>query len=268
MTEPLAESSPTTCDTVWHYMPLPWLLTWLTEKQIYLTLLARFAGDDPYETSVPRGQSDAELPLLVGGIMNWQETWGNGIHQWGAISSWEDKSMRVARLRKALLRSAHASCWQVGGESEAMWRLYAPGDDGVAIRSTVAKIRAVQRPDLRPLEPIHYIDFKRDKFVFQEPSVPLHLAMHKRLAFEYEKEARMLVATEASYRKACEDPTFSLPDRLAITWDFDGTVDEIVLSPRCPPGAQLEHAAAIASHAPELKDRIRSSSLARPPSWS
>lgn len=268
MTEPLAESSPATDDTVWHYMRLPRLLTWLGEKQLYLTLLELFAADDPYETSVPRGQSEAELPLLSGGEFNWMESWKDGQFQWSPIPPWEGKAIKVARLRRALLRSAHASCWQVGEESEAMWRLYAPGNDGVAIRSTLAKIQAAQRRDLRPLSPICYIDFNRDKFTFEEREVPVHLAMHKRTAFKHEHEARMLMASEVNYRKACEDPTFSLPDRIAIPWDFDGTVDEIVLSPRCPPDDQSRYTAAIASQAPELKERIRSSVLARPPSWS
>jgi hypothetical protein len=262
----LAESESAHDDTVWHYMQLPWLLVWLSEKQLYLTLLAHFATDDPYETSVPRGQSEVDLPTLTGGVANWKETWRRGQFHWA--QTWEGKAMQVARMRRALLRSAHASCWQIGDESEAMWRLYANGGDGVAIRSTLDKVRAVRVGNLRPLEPIKYIDFSKDKFAFEEKEVPLHLAMHKRDAFQHEKEARMLLAKPADYREACDTETFILSDRVAIPWDFEGTIEEIVLSPRCPRDAQTGFAAAITSKSSELGARVRTSKLARPPSWS
>jgi hypothetical protein len=50
----------------------------------------------------------------------------------------------MTRLRRAMTRAAHASCWARGEESEALWRLYCEGDHirglGVVLRTTLEKL--------------------------------------------------------------------------------------------------------------------------------
>jgi hypothetical protein len=68
--------------------------------------------------------------------------------------------------RRALTRSAQASCWTAGPESEALWRLYCEDDgvhgkdglrgQGVAVRSMLCKVEAsVAALDLI-VSPINY----------------------------------------------------------------------------------------------------------------
>jgi hypothetical protein len=52
----------------------------------------------------------------------------------------EDPWIRITRLRRARTRSAHASCWSMGAESEPLWRAYC-ADGGCRGTS-----RSIQRP--------------------------------------------------------------------------------------------------------------------------
>ena len=62
--------------------------------------------------------------------------------------------------RRAATRSAHASCWILGPESEAMWRLYCEDEGerghGVALRTSMGKLDAsITGSDLY-VSPIRY----------------------------------------------------------------------------------------------------------------
>jgi hypothetical protein len=100
----------------------------------------------------------------------------------------EDPWIRITRLRRARTRSAHASCWSAGDESELLWRLYDDGSQGVgvALRTTLTRLEAsVAAPDVY-VSPITYLRYHEiPKFADE-----MHALMHKRHGFD----AKMCIA--------------------------------------------------------------------------
>lgn len=85
------------------------------------------------------------------------------------------------------------NCWHMNDyESAAMWPLYVQGNEGVAIRSTVGRLKRAfdATPESVIIGAVKYIDHSTD-------TIPrgnfLHAFLHKRKSFEHERELRALV---------------------------------------------------------------------------
>jgi hypothetical protein len=94
-----------------------------------------------------------------------------------------------------------------------MWRLYCPGDDGVAIRTTFAKLRDSVNDPHTCVSEVKYFDYKTGRFPRRDP------AFHKRSAFKHEQEVRVLRHDVADWRKASKDEAFRLPAGYELQWD-------------------------------------------------
>jgi hypothetical protein len=65
-----------------------------------------------------------------------------------------------SKLAKAL---TYVSCWHVSEhESDAFWKIYAPTEKGIAIQSTVWRLRACL-PDFIHIHPVTYLDYRRQR---------------------------------------------------------------------------------------------------------
>src|SRR5438876_10825373 len=92
----------------------------LRDKQLRLTRVDRF--QDPFEASVPKKQMDDQLPIFSSA--NQMEMMAESQQGMRRHSCYvKDPRTRMTLRRRAATRSAHASCWILGPESEAMWRL-------------------------------------------------------------------------------------------------------------------------------------------------
>jgi hypothetical protein len=153
-----------------------------------------------------------------------------------------DPWTRMTIRRRAATRSAHASCWNWGPESEAMWRLYCKDDgepgQGVALRSMFGKLEAsIAHHDLI-IGPVAY------RLYHEGPAFnDLDPFMHKRMGFECEREVRVLsfnqkhygalaLALTGSYGFApAADPAAELPEQIYLDWHPLDVADAIVISP-------------------------------------
>ena len=82
------------------------------------------------------------------------------------------------------------SCWHLNElESAAMWRLYLKSDEGVAIRSSFARLRDSVRDFAFPvfIGVVNYLDFATDRFREGISFAPL---FHKRRSFDHERETQ------------------------------------------------------------------------------
>lgn len=109
----------------------------------------------------------------------------------------------VARLKEILIRkiipSHFVNCWFMSEyESDAMWRLYSRNYEGIAIKSTIGRLkRSLAKTRERIwIGPVDYIDYDqwqppkgeaRKAFLWMEPF------FWKRLSFQHENELRALV---------------------------------------------------------------------------
>lgn len=251
---------------VWRYSQLWKLLSALQTQKLYLALLDELRIEsDPYEASVPASTHNDQVPLFAG---NWAMQEFVGSREPAAPRArWdrrgEDGWTRVARQRRGLLRCTHVSCWRWGEESEAMWRLYCPGEDGIAIRTTFARLRdSVNDPDTCVSE-VKYFDYKTGRFLRHVH--PWDPAFHKRIAFKHEQEVRVLRHDVADWRAVSEDEALRLSAGYELQWDPVAVIDEIVVHPQSAPAYCDTVKRAVAAIAPALADKVKRSDLVTEP---
>jgi hypothetical protein len=251
---------------VWRYWQLWKLLYAIQTRKLYLALLdEQRIKFDPYEASVPESTHSDQVPILAGNS-SIQQFFGS-LESATPRAPWdrphEDGWARIARLRRGLLRCTHVSCWRWGEESEAMWRLYCPGDDGVAVRTTFAKLRESVSDSHTCVSEVKYCDYKTGRF-------PRHKhdwdpAFHKRIAFKHEQEVRVLRHDVADWHKAAEDEAFRMPVGHEIQWDPAAVIDEIIVNPQSAHAYCETVRRAVASFAPGLADKVKRSELVTEP---
>lgn len=104
----------------------------------------------------------------------------------------------IDNMRKAFLPYTYLNCWHVNEhESDAMWKLYLHGNDGVAIQSTFKKLET-SIPSIESkidgnvgFGLVNYIDY--ETFPMKKTNNLLPPFFYKRINFEHEKEFRLII---------------------------------------------------------------------------
>lgn len=145
----------------------------------------------------------------------------------------------IPTFTKQMHTAAAVSCWiEMPHESAAMWRLYAPGKEGIAITTTFGKLSAVVE-EANALESIYvngvgrvqYFDHLNEgvtDLIGPQSTLPNAFTpfMLKNLSYEHEKEVRALIIARPDISEISEggcDLPINLPN----------FVEEIVVSPFC-----------------------------------
>lgn len=244
---------------MWRYLALDAVLQTIKTRTLRLTRVDRF--DDKFEGSVPKADIDNQI-LLFNGAESQRRMMNNLVPHFPGMATTpppdEDRWTRITRLRRARTRSAHASCWSIGDESEALWRLYS-GDCshkgiGVALRTTLARLEAsVAAHDLY-VSPIIYRRY-HDGPAFTDEMDPL---LHKRDGFRAEKELRLLKFDVAQYNALGpkNESVPNLPDHRCVKWVLGDVIEEIVIGPEADTNYEDSVRRAIDSADANLADRV------------
>lgn len=175
---------------IWRYMDFTKFVSLLETRSIFFVRVAQL--DDPFEGSFPVSQSPVErvLGMLPQGVfpegVTVEVTPSPGfLDFWSLMRSW-----------------AMVSCWHaVAHESAAMWKLYTSTNAGVAIRSTVGRLRqALGTPSPGPpdffggdryhIGMLEYIDYGSSYIPIANVVAQF---FRKRRSFEHEYELRVLL---------------------------------------------------------------------------
>jgi hypothetical protein len=236
---------------VWRYLGLSAVIATIKTQQLRLTRVDKF--QDPFQGSVPKAVMDEQTLLLIGAESQRATNRIMQNHYSGMASSMvpddEDSWTRITRLRRAKTRSAHASCWSAGEESEALWRLYSADDGcpgvGIALQTTLARLEESVAPHDLYVSPITYVRYHEARPFTDEMD---HL-LHKRHGFSAERELRLLKFDQAHYGAlATKDASASeLPQHVYMDWVLRDVIDEIVISPYA--GKNYEDLARVAINA-------------------
>jgi hypothetical protein len=171
---------------IWRYLDLARFLDLLISYQIYFSRLDKF--EDPYEGYLPAN---------------------------------DDYLKRVASVFNYVNKFQYANCWHINeNESAAMWKLYLDSKNGIAIQSTVNRLKKslqdadervyiseIQYRDYSKINPLHVNDaiknpnsvtVKRSSNIEQ---ISFYPGTFKRKSFEHEKELRAIC-------KTLDDPNF------------------------------------------------------------
>lgn len=172
------------------------------------------------------------------------------------------------KLYQDIRRQSAVNCWhQNEHESAGMWSQYLKSDDGVAVRSTYARLIDSfdqSNDDIICVGLVNYIDFEHGSIEnFNNVLLP---TLHKRSSFQHERELRAVVV--GAYR---EDDRhilnlYEFPEEGA---DYSVDLDRLIDGVYVAPGASGWFKSVIESVVKKygLKVSVRQSSLDAEPLW-
>jgi hypothetical protein len=223
---------------MWRYMSFSRFVWLLQKKKLWLSRADRLG--DPWEISLAGSQLEHVIsrhPITPIGEKR-RET---------AIQ-------RAERINKLWRQNIFISCWSASeDESHALWRIYCRSTDGVAIQTTVARLRESVGELL-----LCRVTYETPGTRRQTPTL-VDLVTKKRPMFAYEQEVRVV-----------RDVTDEVPKQKLLGYPIDWNPETIAESIRVHPESDLcfmETVTATVEHyAPALKDSIVWSAMRdRPP---
>ena len=171
--------------------------------------------------------------------------------------SWRELYDVIASIRT----STFVSCWtRMGPESNALWRVYCPSGDGIAIETSWADLSAAAG-DAARVQPVVYSERRSTG----HPPPLNELAFQKRAEFEYEHEVRLVKKLKPpkpmtlSYLGVWPPLSYFLP------WDPEQQIQALIIDPRADEGFVSAVRAVIEAFAPALVSRVYSSGMAVKP---
>jgi hypothetical protein len=189
---------------VWRYMDTSKLLDILARKSLFLSRLNLLG--DAHEGSITK----------VNHITRQSEFEKHGI---------DDHIPSMIEASQRFNQSVGVNCWYLDNyESEAMWKLYCPDNKGVAIQTTYKKlVDSINHDENLYIGLIKYIDYETEWFPSGNIFYPI---MHKRKAFQYEKEIR-LVKPVSNWFENTDEP----PSGVYCDWDMETYAENIYVNP-------------------------------------
>lgn len=196
--------------SLWKYMDFTKFVSLLSLNAIFLCRSDRFR--DPYEGSFPKGN------------LKYQDQIFSSIpeeHRENAIKFFYEH-MKWGRAW------TYISCWHVNKfESAAMWDLYAKTDEAIAIETTYEKLK-MSLPETTFLGLVNYIDYETAVIPSNNAFYPY---MNKRLSFEHENEARVVMQDYPFKDNAIDKEKINDKNGTFIQIDLGYLINKIHVSP-------------------------------------
>ncbi len=131
------------------------------------------------------------------------------------------------------------NCWHLSEyESDAMWRIYAKDDKGIAIQSTYGCLceelenAKTNLPYLHEINRVKYIDPFKDMFRGNQLWIFAGV-LHKHKSFDYEKELRAVLFTKKPISKPNEEYDFSKGVLMQLD-DLNSFIEKVIICPYSP----------------------------------
>ncbi|MEJ7557078.1 MAG: hypothetical protein WKF66_02145 [Pedobacter sp.] len=206
----LLVKTPPDQSTLWKYLDLAKFLSLITSSSLHFTRLDTF--EDPYEGAYSN-------PLIL----------QNMIEKESDPDRKKKYQFKQLAERSGARHKKHffVSCWHSNRlESAAMWKLYALNEYGLAIRSTVKRLKEClvdSEVDIQ-IGKVKYKDYNIESIPSGNVFYPV---THKRLSFEYEQEVRALIWFNGQDNLP-KEPYYS------ININVKSLIDYIYVSPTAP----------------------------------
>lgn len=229
-------------DVLWRYVPLEGLINMLESQSLHFSPLEAYQNTDPFEGYVPKVAMDAMASissntqkLNLATIERLERHVGPNLAP-EKISELREAASQfkkeMGNVVKKVVKCLTVNCWHRNQhESEAMWRLYS--HSGVAIRTTVSKIRASlhanKQPHIVHMGAIKYLDFA-DSTLSPPDCVTDDgqlFGMIKRIAYSHENEVRMYITGNIDTKNYAA----ASPEPISLDIDAMTLIDSLVISP-------------------------------------
>lgn len=228
LTHPCFPQPQDTSTRVWRYMDLAKLIWLLDSQKLWLSRLDLLK--DSHEGSIPR---------LLAMYRN-QSILEQGVGDFGP---------QISHFNQRVRNSTYISCWRLGNaETESMWRLYCPGEQGIALQTSYQKLlySVLGDPHLF-IGCVVYIDYESEGFPLDNLFYPV---MHKRLNFAHEQEVRLVKMEHIEMTNQIGPPG------ITIDWLLEAVIDAIYVNPYAPEYYSEVVRSVVRNFAPALEDRV------------
>ena len=238
----------------WRYLDLAKFIWLLDNQRLYLASLDSLS--DPHEGSTPRVQATYEDQRLLAMhryqlVREFGDDLGTKKFQ-AAMPLFieQNRQMRIKNQKER--RQLYVNCWYLGDlESEAMWRLYCPDNNGVAIQTSYSKlVESVANDSELYIGRVTYIDY--DAQVIPSGNL-FYPVMHKRISFAHEQEVRLVKIRVPDNWGL---PHEFCPPGIPVDWPLEPTVDAIYVDPYAPEYFYDVVRSVVRRIAPDLEDRV------------
>lgn len=117
------------------------------------------------------------------------------------------------------------SSWHINEyESFAMWQIFTKNNEGLAIQSTIGRLKNALQPENRIeqyIGNVNYIDYKKEYIPFDDTFFPF---LFKRKSFQYEREVRIISDVSAQ--------NISINEGLKINVNLNQLIEKIYIHPK------------------------------------
>jgi hypothetical protein len=212
---------------LWRYLDLSHFLSLLYGQALYFANVIEF--EDKWEGALPARMEEA-LRCLYQDVTQMEEI--------------DDVLLdSFKRSLRTLQATYGVNCWHKNDvESVAMWKLYTHGTDGVAIQTTVGRLKACLASETRP---IYIADVKYGHVEHREEGPIAHHTLipivTKRQSFEHESEVRLILERESDIYRVGNHEIFGgeegfpiLSKSETVKVDLTNLIVKIVTSPTYP----------------------------------
>ncbi len=183
---------------VWKYLDLSKFLDMLLSQQLFMSRSDKF--EDQYEGTFSEPTFE-EIKKI-------------------AANKTEFLDYYKSHREKVVISSWHINEY----ESFAMWQIFTKNNEGLAIQSTIGRLKEALQPENRIeqyIGNVNYIDYKKEYIPFDDAFFPF---LFKRKSFQYEREVRII--SDVSTKN------ISVNDGLKINVDLSQLIEKIYIHPK------------------------------------
>ncbi len=183
---------------VWKYLDLSKFLDMLLSQQLFMSRSDKF--EDQYEGTFSEPTFE-EIKKI-------------------AANKPEFLDYYKSHREKVVISSWHINEY----ESFAMWQIFTKNNEGLAIQSTIGRLKEALRPENRVeqyIGNVNYIDYKKEYIPFDDAFFPF---LFKRKSFQYEREVRIITDVSAH--------DISVNEGIKINVDLNQLIEKIYIHPK------------------------------------
>jgi hypothetical protein len=213
--------------SIWRYIDFTKFVSLLEKSALYFASVETLSKSDAFEGLYTNANLEAEqVPF---------EKIPEEVRQENPAYADKDTYERSIIHNSKSYRKTHktwraitfVNSWHISTyESAAMWKIYLKSNEGIAIRSTVARLRASFSNYSDPvfIGAVKYLNFESEAIPMENLLLPY---MHKRKSFEHEKELRAMIWGSRHAKTGLADA----PAGLYVDVGLDTLIDAVYAAP-------------------------------------
>jgi hypothetical protein len=198
---------------VWRYMSFAKFVWMLKKKHLWLPNVRYL--EDKWELTPDTSQ----INYIIDGMKKYANE-----HSDESMLK-ENFLMRIAGLVDVYRDETFVSCWNASEhESHALWKIYCPTSEGVAIQTSLDRLK--RSVDPWPVFEVSYAPYKEDN-----GNPLLMLIVRKRPMYAYEQEVRVVLSQDAPQSENLS----RIPKGTEIPWSPEDHIENIWIHPDAQP---------------------------------